>query len=263
MPLKTHPRGCAGMTRPIPDIKANLQAVRERICRAAAASDRNPDEIRLIAVSKTVSSADIIRAIDAGQHIFGEGTVQDAMTKQKLMEDPVNEWHFIGHLQTNKVKHIPGNFAWLHTLDSLKLARKLSTYAEDRGVAVNVLLQINITDDPDKFGMLPDSVFTFVDELLQAGLNGVRPRGLMAIGRREGTAADCHRAFSQLRKLRDACATRFGDSMFHELSMGMSGDFEIAVAEGSTMVRLGSAIFGERPVGREHSSRAIDCTNTE
>jgi PLP dependent protein len=246
------------MTRPIHDIKASLQAVRERIRQAASVSGRNPDEIRLIAVSKTVSSADIIRAIDAGQHIFGESTVQDAMTKLALMGDPANEWHFIGHLQTNKVKHIPGNFAWLHTLDSLKLARKLSTYAEARGVVVNALLQINIADDPNKFGMQPDSVFTFVDALLQAGLNGIRPCGLMAIGRHEGSVADCHRAFSQLRELRDACAMRFGVGMFRELSMGMSGDFEIAVAEGSTMVRVGSAIFGERLVRREHSYLASD-----
>lgn len=251
------------MTRPIPDIQANLQTVRDRIRQAAAASGRNADEIRLIAVSKTVSSADIIRAIDAGQHIFGESTVQDAMTKLTLMRDPANEWHFIGHLQTNKVKHIPGSFAWLHTLDSLKLARKLSTCAETGGVVMNVLLQINIADDPDKFGMHPDSVFTFVDELLQAGLNGIRLRGLMTIGRREGSAADCHRAFSQLRELRDACAIRFGGSLFRELSMGMSGDFEIAVAEGSTMVRVGSAIFGERPLRGEHSCTTIDCTNTE
>jgi len=244
------------MTRPIPDIKANLQAVRERIRQAAAAAGRNPDEIRLIAVSKTVSSADILRTIDAGQHIFGESTVQEAMTKQTLIEDPANEWHFIGHLQTNKVKHIPGNFAWLHTLDSLKLARKLSGYADARGVVVNTLLQINITNDPDKFGMQPERVFGFVDELLQAGLSGIRPRGLMTIGRREGSAADCHRDFSQTRELRDACALRFGDAMFHELSMGMSGDFEIAIAEGSTMVRVGSAIFGERPARCDRTSAA-------
>ena len=239
------------MTRPLPDIVANLLAVRERFRDAAVSAGRNPDEIRLIAVSKTVSSADILRTIDAGQHIFGESTVQEAMTKQTLIEDPANEWHFIGHLQTNKVRHIPGNFAWLHTLDSLKLARRISSHAEARGVVVNTLLQINIADDPDKFGMQPASVFSFVDELFQAGLNGIRLRGLMTIGRREASVADCHRAFSQLRELREACAMRFGDGMFRELSMGMSGDFEIAVTEGSTMVRVGSAIFGERPVRRE------------
>jgi pyridoxal phosphate enzyme (YggS family) len=242
------------MTRPTPDIKANLQAIRERIRQAAAASGRNPDEIRLIAVSKTVSTADILRAIDAGQHVFGESTVQEAMTKQTLIEDPANEWHFIGHLQTNKVKHIPGNFAWLHTLDSLKLARKLSGYADARGVVVNTLLQINIANDPDKFGIQPERVFGFVDKLLVAGLNGLRLHGLMTIGRRESSVADCHLAFSQLRELRDACALRFGDAMFHELSMGMSGDFEIAIAEGSTMVRVGSAIFGERPARCDRTS---------
>ena len=235
------------MTRPASDIKANLQTIRERISQATAAAGRSPDEIRLIAVSKTVRSADIIRAIDAGQHIFGESTVQDAMTKLALIEDPANEWHFIGHLQTNKIKHIPGNFAWLHTLDSLKLARKLSGYAQTRGIVINTLIQINIANDPDKFGIQPDRAFGFMEELLQASLDGIRPRGLMTIGRRAGSAADCHRDFSRLRELRDACALRFGSGMFDELSMGMSGDFEIAIAEGSTMVRVGSAIFGERP----------------
>jgi PLP dependent protein len=229
-----------------PDIQANLQAVRERILRAAASAGRNPDEIRLIAVSKTVGSAGILRAIEAGQHIFGESTVQESRTKLALMQDPANEWHFIGHLQTNKVRHIPGHFEWLHTLDSLKLARKLSSHAEASGVVINSLLQINIADDPDKFGLQPAGVFAFVDELLRARLEGIRLRGLMTIGRREASAADNHRAFSQLRELCDACAMRFGKDLFSELSMGMSGDFEIAITEGSTLVRVGSAIFGER-----------------
>ena len=235
------------------DIKTRLQDVRERIRHAAGTAGRNPDNIRLIAVSKTVSNEDILRAIDAGQHIFGESTVQEAMTKLALMKDPANEWHFIGHLQTNKAKHIPGNFAWLHTLDSLKLARKLSSHAEARGVVVNTLLQINIADDPNKFGMHETGVLPFVDELLHAGLNGIRLRGLMTIGRRGASAVDCHRTFSRLRELRDACASRFGDGLFRELSMGMSGDFEIAVSEGATMVRVGSAIFGDRPVRRDGS----------
>jgi pyridoxal phosphate enzyme (YggS family) len=243
------------MTSPLSDIQANLLAVRERIRRAAVSAGRNPDEIRLIAVSKSVCSADIIRAIDAGQHIFGESTVQDAVSKLSLMQNPANEWHFIGHLQTNKVRHIPGNFAWLHTLDSLKLARRISSHAEARGVVVNTLLQINIADDRDKFGMQPASVFPFMDQLLEASLDGIRLRGLMTIGRREASVADCRRTFSQLRELREACAMRFGDGLFRELSMGMSGDFEIAVTEGSTMVRVGSAIFGERPVRREWHDR--------
>jgi pyridoxal phosphate enzyme (YggS family) len=233
------------------EIRARLQTVRERIRSAAASAGRKPEDVLLIAVSKTASSANIQRAIEAGQHVFGESTVQEALTRDALMTDPTNEWHFIGHLQTNKVKHIPGRFAWLHTLDSLKLARRLSSHAEAGGVAVNTLLQVNIADDPDKFGMQADGVFAFVDELLQAGLGGIRLRGLMTIGPLEASADDTRRAFSRLRELRDACARRFGAGMFRELSMGMSGDFEIAIAEGSTMVRVGSAIFGARPARRD------------
>jgi PLP dependent protein len=239
------------MTSPLPDIRANLLAVRERIRRAAASAGRNPGDIRLIAVTKYMGGADIARAIEAGQRIFGESTVQDAVSKLPLIQDPANEWHFIGHLQTNKVRHIPGNFAWLHTLDSLNLARKLSSHAEASGVVVHTLLQVNIAEDPDKFGIPAGSVFSFADELLQANLGGIRLRGLMTIGRREACITETHRAFSRLRELRDACARRFGDDMFRELSMGMSGDYEIAVTEGSTMVRVGSAIFGKRPTRRD------------
>ena len=242
------------------DIQAKLGAVRTRIRTAATSAGRKPDEIRLIAISKTVDSVGVLRAIEAGQHCFGESTVQDALTKLTLMHKPGTEWHFIGHLQTNKVRHIPEHFSWLHTLDSLKLARKLSNHATARGVVINVLLQINVADDPNKFGMPPGGVFAFVDELLRAGLNGVRLSGLMTVGRRESTVADAHRTFAQLRELRDACAVRFGAGLFHELSMGMSGDFETAIAEGSTMVRVGSAIFGERPQGLERTTRLADKT---
>jgi pyridoxal phosphate enzyme (YggS family) len=242
------------MTDTQPDIAARLQAVRERIRIAAAAAGRYPEEVRLIAVSKTASCADIQHAIDAGQHVFGESTVQEVLTKDTLIKDPANEWHFIGHLQTNKARHIPGRFAWLHTLDSLKLARKLSSYAETEGVAVNVLVQVNIADDPGKFGMRADGVFDFVEELLQANLSGIRLRGLMTIGRLDASAAETQRAFAHLRELRDACAQRFGAEQFRELSMGMSEDFETAIAEGATMVRVGSAIFGERPARGEATS---------
>ena len=167
------------------------------------------------------------------------------------MKQRANEWHFIGHLQTNKARHIPGRFAWLHTLDNLKLARKLSGYAEASGVAVNVLVQVNIADDPDKFGIRADGVSAFVEELLQANLGGIRLRGLMTIGRLEASVAETQRAFARLRELCDACARRFGANQFRELSMGMSGDFETAIAEGATMVRVGSAIFGARPTRRE------------
>jgi len=118
-------------------------------------------------------------------------------------------------------------------------------------VVINTMLQVNIADDPDKFGIQPDGVFSFVDGLLSSGFGGIRLCGLMTIGRYDASATEIRRFFARLRELRDACAQRFGAGMFRELSMGMSGDFEIAIAEGSTMVRVGSAIFGARPAARD------------
>lgn len=229
------------------NIGHNLGAVRERIRHAAAMAGRNPDEVRLIAVSKYMTPDQVRLAMAAGQLCFGENTVQDAQTKQHLIDDPATEWHFIGHLQSNKAKFIPGNFTWLHTLDSFKLAARLSGCVPAATPALNVLLQINIADDPDKFGLPAGHVFAFADELLCADLPGIRLRGLMTIGRRDATLEERRRDFSELRDLRDGCAARFGADYFQELSMGMSNDFETAIGEGATMVRVGSAIFGARP----------------
>ena len=228
-------------------VTENLKQVRDLLARTAVEAGRDPASVRLLAVSKKQPLDKILEAAAAGQQDFGENQVQEALTKIEQTQAQNLTWHFIGHLQTNKARHIPGNFAWLHTLDSLKLARKLSRHAEASGLVVKILLQINIAGDPDKFGMPPASVFPFVDELLQAGLKGIVLHGLMTIGRRDTSVSESHRTFSRLRELRDACAMRFGADMFRELSMGMSGDYEIAVAEGSTMVRIGSAIFGSRP----------------
>ena len=235
------------MTQLSGTIGRNLESVRRRVRHAASAAGRNPDEIRLIAVSKYMTPAQVQQAIAAGQRCFGENTVQDAQTKQHLIDDPATEWHFIGHVQSNKAKFIPGHFAWLHTLDSLKLAARLSGCAPVAAPALNVLLQINIADDPDKFGLPASRVFPFVDELLRAELAGIRLCGLMTIGRRAALPDERRRDFSALRELRDSCAVRFGANHFQELSMGMSNDFETAIAEGATMVRVGSAIFGTRP----------------
>jgi pyridoxal phosphate enzyme (YggS family) len=234
------------MTLTASDIAANLTDIRSRIRSAAASAGRNPDDIRLIAVSKRMPADYVSMAMDAGQFCFGENTVQDAQTKQALIDDPRTEWHFIGHLQTNKVKVIPGRFAWLHTLDSLKLAERLSIAALETGHVVNVLLQINVAHDPAKFGLPADRLPAFVDSLLEADLAGIRLQGLMTIGRHTATP-DARRAeFAALRELAHACAGRFGKGLFAELSMGMSEDFETAIAEGATMVRVGSAIFGPR-----------------
>jgi hypothetical protein len=228
------------------EIQDNLEAIRSRMRMAARQSGRPVDDICLIAISKYMPPEYVQSAMSAGQHCFGENTVQDALTKQSLIDDPDNEWHFVGHLQSNKAKMIPGNFDWLHTLDSLKLATRLSESALKSACILNVLLQVNIADDRDKFGLPASAVFRFIDDLLNAGLDGIRLRGLMTIGRRDAALDERRTDFSALRELRDRCAARFDLAGFSELSMGMSGDFEAAIAEGATLIRVGSALFGPR-----------------
>ena len=235
------------MTLSATDIASNLAAVRERIHAAARAAGRRTGDIRLIAVSKYMPAEYVRHAMAAGQHCFGENTVQDASRKQVLLDDPANEWHFIGHLQRNKATQVAGHFQWLHTLDSQRLAVRLSDLALKSASVLNVLLQVNIASDPDKFGLPPADVFRFVDDLLQTDLAGIRLRGLMTIGRRDAAAEERRRNFIALRELAEACGERFGSALFSELSMGMSDDYEIAITEGATMVRIGSQIFGQRP----------------
>jgi len=229
------------------DIKSNLGSVRERMQAAATAAGRNMNSIRLVAITKYMPPDFVQAAMSAGQYCFGENTLQGALSKQALLHEPLNEWHFIGHLQSNKAKSIPENFAWLHTLDSLKLASKLSDSATRSGTTLNVLLQVNIANDSAKYGLPAASVFPFVEDLLHTGLAGIRICGLMTIGRRHARPDETRADFAALRELGRACAERFGSHRFTELSMGMSGDFEIAIAEGATMIRVGSSIFGERP----------------
>jgi len=228
------------------EIAANLADVRSRIGAAARQSGRDPQDIRLIAVSKRMPPDYVRLAMSAGQFCFGENTIQDAKTKQTLIDDPRTEWHFIGHLQSNKVRAIPGNFAWLHTLDSLGLAERLSGAAVDNDCVINVLLQINVANDPAKYGLPAEKVFPFVDKLLAADLTGIRLHGLMTIGRHDATADVRQAEFAALRELAHDCAAHFGSELFRELSMGMSADFEQAITEGATMIRVGSAIFGAR-----------------
>jgi pyridoxal phosphate enzyme (YggS family) len=235
------------MPEPSPDISGNLEHIRARIQRAAADAGRDPAEIRLIAVSKYMPAEFIRQAMRSGQYIFGENTLQEATEKLGTISDPRLEWHFIGHLQSNKARFVPGNFHWLHTLDSLKLAMKLSDAWNDAQPPLQVLLQVNIANDPRKYGLIPDSTAQFAADLLQLELPGICLRGLMTIGREHATPGERRRDFTALRLLRDNIATRLDSEFFSELSMGMSDDFEIAIAEGATMIRVGSSIFGPRP----------------
>lgn len=218
------------------DIPSNVARVRERIARAAERAGRRADQVLLIGVSKTVDVARIRAAIGAGVTALGENRVQEAKAKIAELGRPA-AWHLIGHLQTNKVKDALALFDVIHSLDRLELAREVERRAAARGQAVEALLQVNVAAEPSKGGVAPDAV----DETLEAigKLGHVRVRGLMTIPPEVERAEDARPWFRRLREL----AERHG---LGELSMGMSGDFEVAVEEGATMVRVGTAVFGPR-----------------
>lgn len=228
------------------DIADKLARVREIIAGAAREDGRAPGAVTLIAVSKTQPWERVAQAIAAGQRHFGENTVQDAAAKLARCTAPDVVWHFIGHLQSNKAKHVPGRFAWLQSLDNLVLAQRLDRVAGEHGTQLNVLIEVNVSDDPRKHGVAPDALAPLVESLLRADLARLRLRGLMTIGPQTDDEKRLRAAFARLRSMRDACVERFGLRDFTELSMGMSGDLRAAVLEGATLVRVGTAIFGTR-----------------
>jgi len=228
------------------DVAANLARVRERIDVAASRAARSPGEVRLIAVSKNHPSEAILAAVAAGQRRFGENTVQEALPKITALADRSLEWHFIGHLQSNKARHVPGHFRLLHSLDSLKLAQRLSRFAVEQRVTLDALIEVNVTRDPAKHGVAPEAVAPLVESILRQSLPALKLRGLMAIGPYPADELTLRASFAMVRRLREDCVSRYALSGFNELSMGMSNDYPQAIAEGSTLVRIGTAIFGER-----------------
>lgn len=227
-------------------IASNIFRVKQSIADAARACTRSSDAIRLIAVSKGHSKDAIAAAISAGQKDFGESTTQDALPKISRLANPSIEWHFIGHLQSNKAKSIPGNFSWLHSLDSLDLARKLSRLAGEKSATINILIEVNVARDPKKHGLAPEALPDFVEKYLKEDFSALPLRGLMTIAPHGAPEKYIRACFAALRRLRDNCQRRFGLENFTELSMGMSDDYIEAIQEGATMVRVGTAIFGER-----------------
>lgn len=228
------------------DIAVNLERVRERIAAAAVRAGRRAAEVKLIAVSKTHPLEAIAAAVRAGHAVFGESTAQEALAKIPALHARALEWHFVGHLQSNKARHVPGHFQWLHSLDSVKLAERLARLAQEQHAHLNVLIEVNVSGEPSKHGVAPAELPALLEALLRAELAGLSLHGLMTVGPHPATAPAQHQAFASLRALRDDCARRYALPAFTELSMGMSADFEAAIAEGSTMVRIGTAIFGER-----------------
>jgi len=229
------------------DIAARLADVNKRINDAAERAHRDPADVTLIAVSKTWPWEFVSEAARCGQIHFGENKVQEALSKiEHANTQPDIVWHLIGHLQSNKAKLVPGHFGWLHTLDSIKLANRLESYCEELDCSLNVLLQVNVADDPAKYGLAKSSLHSFLDDYLQTGFKRLQLRGLMTIGAVESSEIARRGWFAELRKMQEHIASKYELDDFDQLSMGMSGDFEEAVEEGATFVRVGSTIFGNR-----------------
>ena len=225
------------------EITANLAAIQARINAACAACGREPDEVRLLPVSKTVPAERLHFAYDAGIRLLGENKVQEAYDKwQALAALEGLQWAVIGHLQSNKVKYVARFAAEFQALDSLEIAEALDRRLQQEGRSLDVFIQINTSDEPQKYGMTPDAADAFIRALPQ--YNSLRLRGLMTLALFSDDKDAVRRCFIRLRELRDRLQQQ--NPAVAELSMGMSGDFELAIAEGATTVRVGQAIFGAR-----------------
>lgn len=228
-------------------ISANLQAVRERVDAAARAVGRSPDEVDVLAVSKTWPAASILEAARAGQRAFGENYVQEGVAKIEELRDRHLEWHFVGPLQGNKSRMVAMHFDWVHSVDRDGLAQRLSAQRDAALPALNVCIQVNVSGEASKSGVAPGEVAPLAETI--AALPRLRLRGLMCIPEPDGDPEILHGRFRTLRfLLQDLNARGFS---LDTLSMGMSGDLEVAIAEGSTLVRVGTAIFGARTKSRD------------
>jgi len=229
-------------------IAPNIASIHERIAAAASRAGRNPKEIALMAVSKTHPPESIGEAYEAGLRVFGENRIQEFASKIGTLQNlPAAEWHMIGHLQTNKAFKATELFHAVDSVDSLKLAEKLDAAARQLGKKLSLLLEINVGGEAAKSGVAPDS--PALDELLIAAprLDSLQFRGLMTVPPFTDDPQDARPYFRKLRGLRDNIAARKHPGVnLDVISMGMSHDFEVAIEEGSTCVRVGTAIFGER-----------------
>jgi len=232
-------------------IAENLDHVRERLAIAATKSGRSADGIELIAITKTHPADKVREAIQAGQKLFGESRVQEARTK--IPELPSSSrWHFVGHLQKNKIRHALSLFEMIHSVDSLALAQDINRIAEEEGLHPRVLLEVNVAGEGSKFGFAPGQLRDQMEPLL--ALPRLSIEGLMCIPPIADESDASRKFFVQLRELRDRLEKEFRLKLPH-LSMGMTNDFIIAVEEGATLVRVGTAIFGERSAKRTVGGR--------
>jgi PLP dependent protein len=228
-------------------IAANLQSVRSRIGEAARRAGRDPSDVLLIAVSKTFGADSVRSAWAAGQRDFGENKVQEALQKISETSDKEIRWHLIGHLQSNKAKKAASGFACIHSVDSLELLKRLDAAAAEQGASPDVLVQVDLAGETTKFGAPADQARRVLDAALEA--RAVRVTGLMLIPPWNEDQEQTRPWFVRLRMLRDQWLDAgVPHAALRHLSMGMSHDFEAAVEEGATLVRVGTAIFGKRTV---------------
>lgn len=229
------------------EIAQNIARIQEEMTAAALRAGRNPDEITLIAASKTQSSETIRDAIAAGIRVCGENRVQELLPHLEDKAYEGAEVHFIGHLQTNKVRQIVGEVSLIQSVDSDRLLDEIEKQAEKRGIRQDVLLEVNIGREENKGGVLPEKLADLVE--YAKGLSHVRLRGLMCIPPADAEETELRALFAQTKQLFVDTRCKMGDNIsdIDCLSMGMSGDFSLAIEEGATMVRVGTAIFGARP----------------
>lgn len=226
-------------------MKQNLFSIQQRIERSAKKCGRNPKAIRLVAVGKTQTADRVREAICAGATIIGENYIQEAREKFNQLVDLDVQWHLIGHLQSNKAKYAVRMFSLIHSVDSIKLAKELNKQAKKIGKCQGILVQVNIGDAPSKSGLAEKKAAENI--VCIAEMENLHIRGLMTMPPFFNDPERARPYFAALRRLRDSLASNAGLSPdFKELSMGMTGDFEVAIQEGATLVRIGTALFGER-----------------
>jgi len=227
------------------DLESNIKNINNRIKEAAERVARDPDDIKLVAVTKRVEPERIKQALTLGFNRFGENYAQEFRDKSKILEDVAEdaiEWHFIGQLQKNKVKYIIGKVELIHSLDSLSVAREINKRAGTMDIKVPVLIEVDTGGEESKGGIAPAQLQGFLNEL--SALSSIEICGLMTMPPYFNNVEMARPYFSRLREIRDDLLPNF--PRLKELSMGMSGDFEVAIEEGATIIRVGSAIFGER-----------------
>ena len=226
------------------DLKNRLENVNDRINKAALKCGRDPENIHLIAVSKTIPANRVKEAIELGVTILGENYVQEARDKFNVLGTYPVSWHFIGHLQTNKAKYAVRLFDLIHSVDTLKLARELDKQAKKVNKFQDILIQINVSKEPSKSGSDIENAANLIKDIVH--LENVSLKGFMAMPPFFNNPEKARPYFIALRNLRDQIQKTLPGVALDELSMGMTGDFEVAIEEGATFVRIGTAIFGER-----------------